>query len=245
MFNKGYTKGKRRLSAEELMLLNWGAGEDLRVLESPLDSKELKPVHPKGNQPWIFIGRTDAEAEGPILWPPDEQSWLTWKDPNAGKDWRQEEGTTEDEIVGWHHWLDGHEFEQASGLVMDREAWCATAHGAAKSWTWLSEPNWEREGIFQSKCRSEKTKKTLHLPKFIRVVEYINTSQVKQRMICPPVSEHAYARQWSQFSAIWQLILKFLVKHTTSTGPCTGHSLIWFPKLNFTLWLEADLWTFT
>ena len=79
-----------------------------------VDSKEIKPVHPKGNQPWIFIGRTDAEAEAPILWPPDVNNWLTGKDPDAGEDWRQEEkGTTEDEMVGWHHQLDGYEFEQA------------------------------------------------------------------------------------------------------------------------------------
>ena len=84
-----------------------------KTLESPLDCKEIKPVSPKGNQSWIFIGRTDAEA--PILWPPDGKSWLIWKDPDAGKDWRQEKGMTEDEIVGWHHWLDGHEFEQALG----------------------------------------------------------------------------------------------------------------------------------
>ena len=83
-----------------------------KSLESPLDCKEIKPVSPKGNQSWIFIGRTDAEAETPVLWPPDAKSWLIWKDPDAGKDWRQEEkGTTEDEIVGWHHRLDGHEFE--------------------------------------------------------------------------------------------------------------------------------------
>ena len=87
-----------------------------RRIESPLDWKEIKPVYPKGNQPWIFIGRTDAEAETPILWLPDGKSWLIWKDPYAGKDWRQEEkGTTEDEMVGWHHWLNGHEFEQALG----------------------------------------------------------------------------------------------------------------------------------
>ena len=79
-------------------------------LESPLDSKEIQPVHPKGNQTWIFIGRTDAEAETPILWPPDARNWLIWKDPDTGKDWRQEKGTTEDEMVGWHHWLNGHEF---------------------------------------------------------------------------------------------------------------------------------------
>ena len=85
-----------------------------KALESPLDCKEIKSVNPKGNQPWIFIGRTDAKAEAPILWPPDVKNWLIGKDPDAGKDWRQEEkGTTEDEMVGWHHWLHGHEFEQA------------------------------------------------------------------------------------------------------------------------------------
>ena len=83
-----------------------------KILESPLNCKEIQPVHPKGNQSWIFIGRTDAEGETPILWPPDEKYWLIWKDPDAGKDWRQEEkGTTEDEMVGWHHLLSGHEFE--------------------------------------------------------------------------------------------------------------------------------------
>ena len=79
-----------------------------KTLESPLDCK-TQPVHPKGNQSWLFIGRTDAEAETPILWPPHAKSWLIWKDPDAGKDWGQEEkGTTEDERVGWHHWLNGH-----------------------------------------------------------------------------------------------------------------------------------------
>ena len=83
-----------------------------KTLESPLDCKKIKPVNPKGNQSWIFIRRTDAEAEAPILWPPDMKSWLTGKDPDAGKTWRWEEkGTTEDEMVGWHHWLNGHEFE--------------------------------------------------------------------------------------------------------------------------------------
>ena len=84
-----------------------------KTFESPLDSKEIQLVHPKGNQSWIFIGRTNAEAETPMLWPPDAKNWLTGKDPDAGKDWRQEEkGTSEDEMVGWHHWLNGHEFEQ-------------------------------------------------------------------------------------------------------------------------------------
>ena len=84
--------------------------------ESPLDCKKIKPVNPKGNQSWIFIERTNAEAEAPIVWPPDVKNWLIGKDSDAGKDWRQEEkGTTEDEMVGWHHRLNGHEFEQALG----------------------------------------------------------------------------------------------------------------------------------
>ena len=83
-----------------------------KTLESPLDSKEFKQVNPKGNQPWIFIGKTDAEAEATILWSPDEKSWLIGKDPDAGKDWRQEEkGMIENEMVGWHHRLNEHEFE--------------------------------------------------------------------------------------------------------------------------------------
>ena len=83
-----------------------------KPLESPLDSKGIQPVHPKGNQFWIFIGRTDAEAETPIFWPPDAKNWLIWKDRDAGKDWRQEKkGMTEDKMIGWHHRLSGHEFE--------------------------------------------------------------------------------------------------------------------------------------
>ena len=85
-----------------------------KTLESPLDCKEIKPVHPKGDQSWIFIERTDAEAETTTLWPPDGKNWLLGKDPDAGEDWRREEkGRTEDEMVGWHHWQEGHEFEQA------------------------------------------------------------------------------------------------------------------------------------
>ena len=87
-----------------------------KTLESPLDSREIKPVNPKGNQPWIFIGRTDAEANSPLLWLPDVKSWLIGKDPDAGKNWRQEEkGMTEGEMVGWHHRLNGYGFEQTPG----------------------------------------------------------------------------------------------------------------------------------
>ena len=96
------------------MLLNCGVGKDS---ESPLDCKEIQPVHPKGDQSWVFIGRTDVEAETPILWPSDAESWLIWKDPDVGKCWGQEEkGTTEDEMAGWHHLLDGHEFEWTPGV---------------------------------------------------------------------------------------------------------------------------------
>ena len=109
-----------------------------KTLENPLDYKEIQPVHPKGNHPWVFIGRTDAEAETPILCPL-VKNCLIWKDPDSGKDWRKEEkGTTEDEMVGWHHRLDGCEFELRE-LVMDREAW-PSVHGVTKSWTWMS--NW-------------------------------------------------------------------------------------------------------
>ena len=87
-----------------------------KTVESPLDCKEIQPVHPKGDQSWVFIGRTDAKAETPILWPPDAKSWLIWKDPDAGRNWGQEEkGMTEDEMVGWNHWLDGHESEWTLG----------------------------------------------------------------------------------------------------------------------------------
>ena len=88
-----------------------------KTIESPLDCKEVQPVHPKGNQSWVFIGRTDAEAETPILWPPDVRGWLTGKDPDAGRDWGQEEkGMTEDGMAGWHHRLDGHESEWTPGV---------------------------------------------------------------------------------------------------------------------------------
>ena len=88
-----------------------------KTLESSLDCKEIRPVHPKGDQSWVFFGRTDAEAETPVLWPPDAKSWLIWKDPDAGKDWGQEEkGTTEGEMVGWHHRLNGHEFGWTPGV---------------------------------------------------------------------------------------------------------------------------------
>ena len=124
-----------------------------RLLRVPWDSKEIQPAHPKGNQSWIFTGRTDTEAETPILWPPDVKNWLIWKDPDAGKDWRWEEkGMTEDEMVEWHHWLNGHEFEQALG-VGDRQRGLGCCSPWGQSRTWLSdwtELNWMFADLFIS-----------------------------------------------------------------------------------------------
>ena len=116
-----------------------------KTLESPLESKKIKPVNPKGNQSWIFIGRTVAETETPILGSPVVKNWLIWKDPDAGKDWRQEEkGTTEDKMVGWHHWLDGHEFEPALGVgdVSGRPGVLRSMGSQRVGHDWATELNW-------------------------------------------------------------------------------------------------------
>ena len=117
-----------------------------RTLESLLGCKEIKAVNPKGNQPWTLIGRTADEAEAPILWPPNAKNWLIEKALDSGKNRRQKDkGITEDEMVGWHHWLNGHEFEQLQELVMDREVCRAAVHEVSKSQAWLkdwTELNW-------------------------------------------------------------------------------------------------------
>ena len=133
---------------EGWMLKNWCFWNVVleKTLESSLEFKEIKPVCPKRNQSRIFNGRTDAEVEAPILWPPDAKSWLMRRESDAGKDWRWEEReTTEDEMVRWHHRLVDMSFSKLQELVTDREAWCAVVHGVSKSQTQLNdwtELNW-------------------------------------------------------------------------------------------------------
>ena len=126
-----------------------------KTLECPLDCKEIQPVHSKGDQTWVFIGRTDVEAETPILWPSDAKSWLIWKDPDAGKDWGWEEkGTVEDEMVGWHHWLSGHGYGWTPGVGDGQGGLaCCDSRGRKESDTteWL---NWTESVIKITKISS-------------------------------------------------------------------------------------------
>ena len=120
--------------------------------ESPLDCKEIQPVHPKGNQSWIFFERTDTEAETPILWPPDAKNWLIWKDPYAGKDWRWEKGMTEDEMVGWHHWLNGRESEWTPGVGDGQGGLvCCDSWGLRVRHDWATELNWTEHALRPNK----------------------------------------------------------------------------------------------
>ena len=128
-----------------------------KTLESPLGCKEIQPVHPKGNQSWVFIGRTDVEAETPILWPPDVKSWIIWKDPDAGKDWGQEEkGMTEDEVVGWHDRLNGHGFGWTLGVGDGQGSLaCCGSWGHRVGHNWATELNWKHlPAMWQTWVRS-------------------------------------------------------------------------------------------
>ena len=146
----------RKLSAEESMFLNCGVGE--KTLASSLDCKEIQPVHPKGDRSWVFIGRTDTEAETPVLWPPHAKSWLIGNS-DAGRDWGQEEkGTTEDEMAGWHHWLNGRESEWTPGVGDGQGGLvCCNSWGSKESDT-TERLNWTELKLFIS---------AIHLSNFI------------------------------------------------------------------------------
>ena len=140
-----------------------------KTLESPLDCKEIQPVHSKGNQSWIFIGRTDAKAETPKLWPPDVKNWLTEKDPDAGKGWRQEEKrVTEDEMVEWHHRLHGHEFEQALGVSDGQGSLACCSPWVCKELDMTEWLNWTEE--WQEWNNHEKIRKISQLKKSVYVL---------------------------------------------------------------------------
>ena len=131
-----------KLSTKELMVLNCVVLE--KTLESPLDCKEIQPIHSEGDQPWDFFGRNDAKAEAPVLWPPHVKSWLIGKDFDAGRDWGQEEkGMTEDEMAGWHHWLDGRESEWTLGVGDGQGGLvCCDSWGCRVGHNWVTELNW-------------------------------------------------------------------------------------------------------
>ena len=126
-----------------------------KTLESPLDCKEIQPVHSKGDQSWVFIGRTDAKAETPLLWPPHAKSWLIGKDPDAGRDWGQEEkGMTEDEMAAWYHWLDGHESEWTPGVGDGQGGLaCCNSWGQSVGHDWVTELNWMLKNILSTHWR--------------------------------------------------------------------------------------------
>ena len=129
-----------------------------KAIESPLDCKEIQTVHPKGVPSWVFIGKTDVEAETPIFWPPDEKSWLIWKDPDAGKDWGQKEkGMTEDEMVGWHHRLNGHRFGWTLGVVDGHGGLACCSSWSRKESDTTEQLNWTELGGLVSSCSGEIT----------------------------------------------------------------------------------------
>ena len=134
---------------------NWGFRTLVleKTLESPLDCREIKPINLKGDQSWIFIGRADAEAEAPILWLPARKNGLIWKDPDTGKDWRREEkGPTEDEMVGWHHLLNGHEFQQAPGVGDGQGRLVSCGSWGRKELDMTERLNWTNEWINKCAC---------------------------------------------------------------------------------------------
>ena len=166
--------------------------------KSPSDWKESKPVNPEGSQAWIFIGRTDAEAKTPILWPPDVKNWLTRKDPDLGKDWMQKEKeTTEDEMVRWHHRLDGHVFEQALGVGDGQGSLACYSPWGWKSWTWVS--NW--------------TEMNWYLNIYIYVYIYLHTC------IYVYTHTHTYICIYIHSSSLYKVVWGFICSHNVWRTP--------------------------
>ena len=165
-----------------------------KTLEGPLDCKEIKPVNPKGNQSWIFTGRTDTEAETAILWPPDANSWLIGKDLDAGKDWRQgEKGTTEDEMVGWHHRLNGHEFEKAPGIGDGQGSLVRCSPWAHKESDTTEQVNWtEHHAPFCPKP----------IPTFIQPLSLSELRKLPMASV-------------TKFYTLWSLVHLILQQHST------------------------------
>ena len=173
-----------------------------KTLESPLDCKEIQPVHPKGGQSWLFIGRTDVEAEAPVLWPPDTKSWLVGKDCDSGKDWGQEEkGTTEDEMVGWHHRLNGHEYGWTLG-VGDRQGGLA----CCGSWSHKELDTLERLNWNEVKQRSS-LKEPGFRPKFSWLQKIPPSEALNQLLKCKGVYDHLCLPKLYVVIACWQFSL--------------------------------------
>ena len=170
-----------------------------KTLGSSLDNKEVQPVHPKGNRSWIFLGRTDAEPETPILWPPDANNWLIWKDPDAGKHWWQEEkGTTEDEMVGWHHQLNGHKLEQAPRVGDGQGGLACCSPWGCKELDMTERLNWtdvrnQYQMIFEKiphifKCSATFTKRDLGLSYWKPLVSIFSELFAGQTLTQPHLS---------------------------------------------------------
>ena len=167
-----------------------------KTLESPLDCKEIQPIHPKGNQSWVFIGRTDVEAETPMFWPPDAKTQLIRKDPDTGKDWRQEEkGMTENEMVGWHHWLNGLSLSNLQEIARDREGKPGVLQfTGSQSQTWLSD--WTATTIpteFQQSQQQFLAKKTLLFSPSVMYNSLQPHALQQARTPCPSPTPRAYS----------------------------------------------------
>ena len=191
-----------------------------KTLESPLDCKEIQPVHPKGDQAWVFIGRTDAEAETPILWPPHAKSWLIGKDSDAGRDWGQEgKGTTEDEMAGWHHWLDGRESEWTPGVGDGQGGLaCCDSWGRRESDT-TERLDWTDWLMLEQLCKYNKT-----LFKHIIyewTVYCLNDPSIfinLQDLIKPRYMAQFKGHPHAGFTSIWSLSLTLFPRKWTVTG---------------------------